>query len=148
MSLVGARAMFKESNKFQSLLRHFLSLRFCAVTVEEEPVALEALKREDLMWRIRKAQDNDKALVAARDKEYWISDGFGRDAHVPKPILREILQQEHHSRFSIHLVNTNVHGSKMLLSLAWYEKDFVTFVLQCQTSQIVKVEHHVPSGCF
>ena len=51
------------TKEVQELSGTLASLRLCAVTAEGETVGLEALEQADLLWRIRRAQDSDDALV-------------------------------------------------------------------------------------
>ncbi|KAF8100598.1 hypothetical protein N665_0220s0003 [Sinapis alba] len=132
------------------------NLRLCALTVEGETTGLEALEQADLLWRIREAQGKDKALCKQIEIEsigyHTAGNGmymYRKRVCVPDdgPLRKEILQQAHHSRLSIHPGNT-----KMYMDLKRYyhwpgmKKDVATFVSQCQTCQMVKAEHQVPSG--
>jgi len=51
------------TKEVQELTGTLASLRLCAVTAEGETAGLEALEHADLLWRIRRAQDSDDALV-------------------------------------------------------------------------------------
>ena len=51
------------TKEVQELTGTLASLRLCAVTAEGETGGLEALEQANLLWRIRRAQDSDDALV-------------------------------------------------------------------------------------
>lgn len=52
----------ERTKEVQELTRTLAGLRLCAITVEGQTAGLEALDHADLFWKIRKAQDDDKAL--------------------------------------------------------------------------------------
>ena len=144
------------TKEVQELSGTLASLRLCAVTAEGETVGLEALEQADLLWRIRRAQDSDDALVKQIEIEsigYHIAlsgmNMYRNRVCVPedKLLRKEILQQAHNSRFSIHPGNTKIYRDlKRYYHWPGMKKDVATFVLQCQTCQMVKAEHQVPSG--
>ena len=95
----------------QELTGTLASLRLCAATTERDTAGLEALEQADLLWRIRRGQDSDDALVKQNEIE---SIGYHtalsgmymyrnrvcvRD---DKLLRKDILQQAHNSHFLIH----------------------------------------------
>ncbi|KAF8105196.1 hypothetical protein N665_0162s0071 [Sinapis alba] len=120
-----------------------------------ELTGLEALEQSDLLWRIREARGNDKAVCKQIEIEsigYHTSVSrmymYQKRVCVPNDRLLQkgILQQAHHLRLSIHPGNT-----KMYMDLKRYyhwhgmKKDVATFISQCQMCQMVKAEHQ--SSC-
>ena len=64
-----------------------------------------------------------------------------------EPLRNEILRQAHHSKFSIHLGNNKMYRDlKRYYHWPGMKMDVASFVSQCQTCQMVKTEHQVPSG--
>ena len=150
------RSDISGTKEVQELTGTLASLRLCAVTVEGESVGAEAVERADLLWRIRKAQDSDEALRKQIEME---SIGFHTATNgmfmyrnricVPNDELlrKEILQQAHHSSFSIHPGNTKMYRDlKRYYHWPGMKRDVASTVSQCQTCQMVKAEHQVPSG--
>ncbi|XP_056850592.1 uncharacterized protein LOC108827423 [Raphanus sativus] len=143
----------REVQEFTGMLA---SLRLCATSVDGEIVGLEAVEQADLLWRIRKAQEADEALRKQIEIEsvgyHTASSGmfmYRNRICVPSDELlrKEILRQAHHSRFSIHPGNTKMYRDlKRYYHWPGMKKDVATFVSQCQTCQLVKAEHQVPSG--
>ncbi|XP_048607727.1 uncharacterized protein LOC111211085 isoform X2 [Brassica napus] len=112
------RSDISGTKEVQELTGTLASLRLCAVTVEGEAVGLEAVEQADLLWKVRKAQDADKALCKQIEIEsigyHTASSGmfmYRNRVCVPNDELlkKEILQQAHHSRFSIHPGNTKMY---------------------------------------
>ena len=132
------------------------SLRLCATAVDRESVGLEAVAHADLLCRISKAEDADEALCKQIEIEsvgyHTASSGmfmYRNRVCVPNDELlrEEILQQAHHSRFSIYPRNTKMSRDlKCYYHWPGMKKDVATFVSRCQTCQLVKAEHQVPSG--
>ncbi|KAF8098618.1 hypothetical protein N665_0262s0006 [Sinapis alba] len=94
------------------------SLRLCAVIAKGETNDLEALEHVDLLWRIRKAQDNDKALCKKIEMESMgyhtaLSGIYMYQNRVcvsnDRLLRKEILQQTHHSCLSIHPSNIKMY---------------------------------------
>ncbi|KAF8088717.1 hypothetical protein N665_0532s0076 [Sinapis alba] len=114
------------------------SLRLCATSVDGEAVGLEAVGQADLLGRIRKAQDADEVLVKKIKIEsigyHTASSGmymYRNRVCVPddKLLKKEILQQTHHSRFSIHPGNTKMYRDlKRYYHWPGMKKDVATFV--------------------
>ncbi|KAF8082658.1 hypothetical protein N665_0814s0004 [Sinapis alba] len=87
------------------------SLKLFATSVDGEAVGLEAVEEAALLGRIRIAQDADEALckqIKIKSIGYHIASSgmfmYRNRICVPddKLLKKEILQQAHHSRFSIH----------------------------------------------
>ena len=139
------------TKEVQELTGTLASLRLCAVTAEGDRAGLDAVERADLLWRIRRAQDGDEALVKQIEIEsigyHTPSNGmymYRNQVCVPddKLLKKEILQQAHNSRFSIHPGNTKMYRDmKRYYHWSGMKKDVATFVSQCQTCQMVKAEH-------
>ena len=51
------------TKEVQELTGTIASLRLCAITSDGEATGLDALELADLLWRIRRVQDDDEALV-------------------------------------------------------------------------------------
>ncbi|KAF8100726.1 hypothetical protein N665_0218s0064 [Sinapis alba] len=121
-----------------------------------DAVGLEAVEQADLLGRIRKAQDANEVLVKQIKIEsigyHTASSGmymYRNRVCAPddKLLKKEILQQAHHSHFSIHPGNTKMYRDlKRYYHWPGMKKDVATFVSQCQTYQMVKAEHQMPSG--
>jgi hypothetical protein len=74
---------------------------------------------------------------------------FGNRLCVPKDstIKREILEEAHHSPYTVHPGSTKMYRD--LREVYWWnnmKKEIAHFVEQCLTCQQVKVEHQRPSG--
>ncbi|WZY72146.1 hypothetical protein YC2023_004386 [Brassica napus] len=140
----------------QELTGTIASLRLCAITSDGETAGLDALEQADLPWRIRRVQDDDEALVKQIEIQsigyHTALSGmymYRNRVCVPddKLLRKEILQQAHNSRFSIYPENTKMYKDlKRYYHWTGMKKDVATFVSQCQTCQMVKAEHQVPSG--
>ncbi|RVW97550.1 hypothetical protein CK203_046494 [Vitis vinifera] len=64
-----------------------------------------------------------------------------------RDLRREILEEAHNSRFSIHPGGTNMYrGMRQLYWWLGQKQDIAHFVAQCLTCQQVKVEHQHPIG--
>ncbi|XP_048635110.1 uncharacterized protein LOC106428537 [Brassica napus] len=138
------------TKEVQELTGALASLRLCAVTVEGETVGAEAVEQADLLWRIRKAQDNDEALCKQIEMEsigyHTASSGmfmYRKRVCLPdnEPLRKEILRQAHHSG------NTKMYRDmKRYYHWPGMKRDVASFVAHCQTCQMVKAEHQVPIG--
>ncbi|CAA7026181.1 unnamed protein product [Microthlaspi erraticum] len=140
----------------QELIATLASLSLCATTVGENSLGLEAVDQADLLWRIRETQKDDFALRKLVNKEVagYHTDGNGTYLYrnrvcVPEneELKRQILRQAHQSRFSVHPGNTKMYRDlKQYYHWGGMKRDVATWVSQCQTCQLVKAEHRVPSG--
>jgi len=108
-----------------------------------------------LLWRIRKhklALDLVEQIEIESIGYHTASSGmfmYRNRVCVPNDELlkKEILQQAHHSRFSIHPGNTKMYKDlKRYYHWPGMKRDVASFISQCQTCQMVKAEHQVPSG--
>ena len=144
------------TKEVQELTGTLASLRLCAVTAKGETTGLEALEHAYLLWRMRRAQDIDYTLVKEIEIEsigyHTALSGmymYRNRVCVPddKLLRKEILQQAHNSHFPIHPENTKMYRDlKRYYHWPAMKKNVATFVSQCQTCQMVKDEHQVPSG--
>jgi hypothetical protein len=113
-----------------------------------------------LIEKIKSSQGCDPQLMKIMEKvrgrnrlEFNISnDGalrFGDRLCVPKDstIKREILEEAHHSPYTVHPGSTKMYHD--LREVYWWnnmKREIAHFVEQCLTCQQVKVEHQRPSG--
>jgi hypothetical protein len=113
-----------------------------------------------LVERIKSNQDKDKELVRLMDKvrsgkksEFKLTDDgilkFRNRLCVPNDpqIKREILEDAHRSRFTVHPGSTKMYRD--LQGNFWWnnmKREVAKFVEQCLTCQQVKIEHQRPSG--
>uniref|UniRef100_A0A1J3GIM6 RNA-directed DNA polymerase n=1 Tax=Noccaea caerulescens TaxID=107243 RepID=A0A1J3GIM6_NOCCA len=140
----------------QELIATLASLSLCATSVRDNSLGLEAVNEADLLWRIKEAQKGDSALRNLVDKGvigyHTAANGtymFRNRVCVPdnEELRRQILRQAHQSHFSVHPGNTKMYRDlKQYYHWGGMKRDVATWVSQCQTCQLVKAEHRVPSG--
>ena len=131
----------------------------CLEKVSRGYVAAQEIQ-STLMDKIREAQKMDKEIAEINERmSKGKAKGFREDEHdtlwfedsvyVPNnaEIRKLILQEAHHSPYSIHPGNT-----KMYLDLKerfWWtgmKKDIAEYVAICDVCQRVKAEHQKPAG--
>ncbi|KAL1189438.1 putative mitochondrial protein [Cardamine amara subsp. amara] len=132
----------------EELVGIVITLRLCAMSVESEPLGLEAGDQVDILTRVRLAQELDAELVRAAKAEksehnFSINGTIllrGR-VSVPKDeVLRqEIPREAHQSHFSIHLGATKMYRDlKRYYQWVGMKKNVVSWVTGCDTCQLVK----------
>ncbi|KAL1224845.1 RNA-directed DNA polymerase-like protein [Cardamine amara subsp. amara] len=148
------RVALARNREVDSLVSEISTLRLCVVS--QEPLGLEAVNHADLLSSVRLAQEKDERLIQASREagsEYQVSaNGIilvsGRVC-VPldEGLRREILSEAHASMFSIHPGATKMYRDlKRYYHWVGMKKDVANWVAACNVCQLVKAEHHVPSG--
>ncbi|KAF8051006.1 hypothetical protein N665_1827s0001 [Sinapis alba] len=143
----------RETGELEEMVR---SLHLNTLAGQDEPLGLEAVDHADQLTRIRQAQGLDENLkkVASNDKtEYQtaINGTILVNGRISVPnnqeLKEEIMRQSHKSKFSIHPgLNKMYRDLKRYYHWVRIKSDVAEWVAKCPTCQLVKAEHHVPSG--
>ena len=149
-----------EKRKLVQELHQLASLGVRLLEADDSRVTIQDTAVSSLVVEVKSRQQEDPSLeqlsIKAQDQQSLAfdiaEDGVLRYSGrlcVPNVagLRHRIMEEEHHSRYSIHPGSTKMyHDIKEIYWWHGMKKDVVEFVAQCPNCQQVKVEHQKPVG--